>query len=169
LDCQLDSDGVSNHVREVSDITYKLEELARAANISPRTVRYYVQRGLVPPPAFRGKDSSYGPEHLVRLKAIRRLQEAFFPLDAIMVELERRSIDEIEAIGERGAIPVRVQDAHAPELPARSVGGEPGSRATRSFSRIELAPGLELNVADDAPRESQIMAEDILRRLGKRT
>ena len=62
---------------------YGIKALAELGGVTRRTVRYYVQRGLLPAPAFRGKDTAYGPEHLVRLRAIRRLQEAFFPLDAI--------------------------------------------------------------------------------------
>ena len=34
---------------------YKLDDLAAAAGVSPRTVRYYVQRGLLPAPPFRGR------------------------------------------------------------------------------------------------------------------
>src|SRR5438093_3979309 len=71
--------------------TWKLDELARQAGVSARTVRYYVQRGLLPPPVFRGRDTVYSTEHLLRLKAIRRLQAQFLPLDAIQQELERCS------------------------------------------------------------------------------
>ena len=67
----------------MSDDTYKLEDLAKAAGTSSRTVRYYVQRGLLPPPVFKGKDSAYGKDHLVRLKAIKKLQGDYLPLDAI--------------------------------------------------------------------------------------
>jgi DNA-binding transcriptional MerR regulator len=86
--------------------TYKLEELARAADISPRTVRYYVQRGLLPAPAFRGRDTAYTGEHLVRLRAIRKLQDDYLPLDAIAVELERRSAEDILQADRRPKGPV---------------------------------------------------------------
>src|SRR5262249_57458188 len=75
--------------------TYKLEELARAADVSPRTVRYYVQRGLLPAPAFRGKDTVYTAEHLARLNAIKKAQARFMPLDAIQAEFERRGSADI--------------------------------------------------------------------------
>src|SRR5262249_19567514 len=105
LDCRLDSRGVEKQSDGVSDVTYKLDEVARAAGTSARTVRYYVQRGLLPAPVFRGKDTAYGHEHLVRLRAIRKLQDAFFPLDAIAVELERRSLAGIERIADGTEIP----------------------------------------------------------------
>ena len=72
---------------------WKLAELAAEAGVSPRTVRYYVQRGLLSAPAFKGPDTVYGEEHLLRLKAIRVLQARFLPLDAIQVELARLSPD----------------------------------------------------------------------------
>lgn len=138
-----------------SEETYKLDELARAAGTSPRTVRYYVQRGLLPAPAFRGKDTAYGGDHLVRLRAIRRLQEAFLPLDAIAVELERHSIEELE----------RIADAkESPSAPVRDRASEPPVRArvARTFQRFELAPGVELSIAEDAPPESRLLVERIL-------
>jgi len=155
-------------VKGVSDATYKLDDLARAAGTSARTIRYYVQRGLLPAPAFRGKDTAYGREHLVRLRAIRRLQDAFFPLDAIAVELERRSLSEIERIAEGAEMPKQaaalgpVAEPAAPRLrPIASAGPSP-SQAPRLFRRFEIAPGVELSIADDAPPEARRTAEKIL-------
>jgi DNA-binding transcriptional MerR regulator len=161
-------------------VNYKLDELARAASISPRTVRYYVQRGLLPAPAFRGKDTAYGAEHLVRLRAIRRLQDAFFPLDAIAVELERRTIAELERIADGTYVPTQPSNVAAPPVesvaervrqmpevsPSSSLmpgSGGPELAGARVFRRIEVAPGVELSIADDAPLGSRLIAERILR------
>ena len=67
---------------KATEALYGIEELADRAGVSRRTVRYYVQRGLLPAPPFKGPDTVYGEEHLVRLKAIRVLQARFLPLDA---------------------------------------------------------------------------------------
>ena len=152
----------------MSDVTYKLDELARAAGTSARTVRYYVQRGLLPAPAFRGKDSAYGHEHLVRLRAIRRLQEAFFPLDAIAIELKRRTLTEVERLADGGEMPVAPQlgevSSPTPLLGRSTLASTSSStsRAARVFHRFEIAPGVELSIADDAPLESRKTAEKIL-------
>jgi Ca-activated chloride channel family protein len=158
----------------VSERTYKIDELARAAGMSARTVRYYVQRGLLPAAAFRGKDTAYGREHLVRLQAIRRLQEAFFPLDAIAVELDGRSLDEIERIADGkvtppSPLPARAGPAPAPEPEReREREGADDARAaiareaSRVFRRIELFPGVDLTVADDAPDRSVKLVEKML-------
>jgi Ca-activated chloride channel family protein len=148
--------------------TYKLDELARAAGTSARTVRYYVQRGLLPAPAFRGKDTAYSHDHLVRLKAIRRLQEAFYPLDAIAIELARRSTEELEhlAVTKDGEPTVTKDGAETSGSGERqSEGGAPsfgGVPVARAYLRVELMPGLELAVAADAPEVAQTAAEQII-------
>ncbi len=81
---------------------YKLDELAGEAGVSPRTVRYYVQRGLLPAPEFRGKDTVYRREHLLRLAAIKRLQQASLPLDEIQVRLAGATEGELERIAREG-------------------------------------------------------------------
>jgi DNA-binding transcriptional MerR regulator len=160
----------------VTERTYKLDELARATGMSARTVRYYVQRGLLPAAAFRGKDTAYGHEHLVRLRAIRRLQEAFFPLDAISAELESRSLAEIERIADGKVAPVfaarasaEPHDAPAPAERERERGAEDedprlaiARQASRVFRRIELFPGVDLTVADDAPDRSLKLVSEML-------
>jgi DNA-binding transcriptional MerR regulator len=151
----------------VRNASYKLEELARAAGISPRTVRYYVQRGLLAAPAFKGKDTAYGPDHLVRLRTIRRLQDAFFPLDVIAVELERLSPEEIEKVADGGEIP---RGGIHVEGRVQAVAPSPSSTTRQSVGRVlrrfELAPGIELSIADDATPDAMAIAEEILSRLG---
>lgn len=51
-----------------------LDQLAAASGFSPRTIRYYISRGLVPRPRKAGPGACYGPEHLQRLEAIRQWQ-----------------------------------------------------------------------------------------------
>ena len=134
------------------DTEWKLPDLADLAGVSPRTVRYYVQRGLLPPPVFRGKDTVYGDEHLTRLKAIRALQDKFLPLDAIQIELERLSGPELAKVasGQGGPPPF------VPMVPMPA----PKTTATR-WVRYELAPGLELHVDEHADAGVRALAEKI--------
>ncbi|MEB3237362.1 MAG: MerR family transcriptional regulator [Candidatus Sericytochromatia bacterium] len=125
-----------------SDRVFKLAQLAQAAGVSPRTVRYYIQRGLLPAPGFRGADTTYGEEHLRRLGVIRRLQDLFWPLDAIGRALEApdpRWLDEVLAGGEPGP-PISVD---VPDKPVVPDNGE-------AWWRLVLAPGVELHVTADA-------------------
>jgi DNA-binding transcriptional MerR regulator len=145
---------LSRHIVEgVSDKTYKLEELAEKAGTSARTVRYYVQRGLLPAPVFRGKDSAYSHEHVVRLRAIRRLQDRFLPLDAIQAELAGKSLEEIEEI----AAGTSVATAAAKAVTDKD---EPRESEPERWQRFELLPGLELHVVEGAsPRLMKVVVE----------
>lgn len=145
---------------------WKLTELAEAAGVSPRTVRYYVQRGLLPAPPFKGPDTVYGEEHLLRLKAIRALQARFLPLDAIQVELARLSPDELKALGEAEPTPPPASAARAAApAPAAEKAKEQApvspSEAVTSWRRWELAPGLELHLADTADEKTRALAERV--------
>jgi Ca-activated chloride channel family protein len=136
---------------------YSLETLAEKADVSARAVRYYVQRGLLPPPVFRGRETTYGEEHLLRLRAIQRLKDRFLPLDAIAAELDRRSLRELEALADGRDTPV----APAP-APIRPTPAFTASPISQTLTRYQLAPGLDLTLADDAPGASRALAERLL-------
>lgn len=101
---------------------YAIGDLADLGGVSRRTVRYYVQEGLLPEPYGLGRGNHYGPEHLQQLLRVKSLQETGHTLDDI-----RR------ALNHRTRMPF--EPAPAPPL-ERSV-----------WRRITLAPGVELNVA----------------------
>ncbi len=62
---------------------YRMEELAAAAGITPRTLRFYRERGLIPPPRREGRIAWYGPHHLARLRTIAALLERGHTLNGI--------------------------------------------------------------------------------------
>ncbi len=81
--------------------SYDLAELSGRADVSQRTVRYYIQQGLVPSPETRGPGAHYGPEHLDRLRLIRRLQKEHLPLAEIRRRLEELGPREIRELAAR--------------------------------------------------------------------
>lgn len=104
---------------------YAIGDLARLAGVSRRTVRYYVQEGLIPPPLGLGRGNHYGPEHLEQILRVKTLQEAGRTLDEIRRGPEARPL---------------ADQPRAAESPA----------TVRSlWRRITLAPGVELHVAGD--------------------
>jgi DNA-binding transcriptional MerR regulator len=141
----------------VDETSWKLEELAKRAGVSARTIRYYVQRGLLPAPEFHGRDTTYNDHHLSRLKAIRKLQERFLPLDAIEQELSRRSAEEIRKLGES----VGVVRGHHPYREPPAPRPAPAPAPVESWRRIELAPGLEIHVSDRADAMTRSLAEEL--------
>src|SRR3954464_1701770 len=66
-----------------------IDQLAERSGISVRTIRFYTGRGLLPPPALRGRTGLYGPDHLARLELISELSALGFTLAAIESHLER--------------------------------------------------------------------------------
>jgi DNA-binding transcriptional MerR regulator len=60
-----------------------LDELSTLAELPRRTVRYYIQMGLVDRPDGVGKGASYGPRHLEQLLLIRKWQLAGLSLERI--------------------------------------------------------------------------------------
>jgi DNA-binding transcriptional MerR regulator len=151
----------------MSETSYKLDELAAAAGVSPRTVRYYVQRGLLPAPAFRGRDTAYSGDHLLRLRAIKRLQESFLPLDAIQAELEKSSREELEALATgsgKPRLPGPISGADDfPEAPRLYGAPSPPAAAGERFVRYVLRPGLELHVSEGADVAARDLCEKLLK------
>jgi DNA-binding transcriptional MerR regulator len=76
--------------------TMTLAELTEAADVSTRTVRYYIAEGLLPPPEGAGPSSVYTPGHLARLRLIQRLKAAYLPLKEIRRRLAGLSDAEVE-------------------------------------------------------------------------
>jgi len=60
-----------------------VDDLARRADLSVDTVRFYQKRHLLDPPEHEGRVAWYGPEHLARLAQIRDLQAHGFSLALI--------------------------------------------------------------------------------------
>lgn len=56
-----------------SEQEYRIEDLARAAGIKVRNLRYYQERGLLPPPRREGRIAWYSADHLARLRVIAEL------------------------------------------------------------------------------------------------
>jgi DNA-binding transcriptional MerR regulator len=75
-----------------------LNQLTAAADVSVRTVRYYIAEGLLPPPEGSGPGSSYSEGHLDRLLLIQRLKEAYLPLKEIRRRLSGLSDEEVRSL-----------------------------------------------------------------------
>ncbi|WP_019930926.1 MerR family transcriptional regulator [Nocardia sp. BMG111209] len=62
---------------------YTIDELARAAGTTVRSVRVYHERGVLPPPQVKGRTGFYGPDHLNRVRTISRLLDRGIKLNGI--------------------------------------------------------------------------------------
>lgn len=119
-------------------------DLARAAGVSRRTVRYYVQRGLLAPPEGLGRGSHYTPEHLRALLEVKGLQE------------QGASLDEVRLL--RSGPPAALASREAAHAPAPVVPG-------RAYLRQEILPGYELHVRAGKPPLTGAQLEALARHL----
>ncbi|MBI5258782.1 MAG: MerR family transcriptional regulator [Burkholderiales bacterium] len=97
-----------------------LDELAGLTALTPRTVRFYIQQGLVDRPLGAKRGAYYLRRHVEQLLLIRRWAEAGLSLDRI-----------------------RELIAGAPEDPPRRA-APPGS--VEVWSRVTLVDGLEIHL-----------------------
>lgn len=85
------------------------DELAALAGVNRRTVRFYVQEGLLDRPRGAGRGAYYTEQHLSRLLDIRRWQQAGISLERIRELLQAPAAD-LAAVAQRprpGSVEVR--------------------------------------------------------------
>ena len=62
---------------------YRIDDLARVAGTTVRSLRVLQDRRLLPPPELRGRTGYYGDHHVARVRLVLRLQERGYTLAAI--------------------------------------------------------------------------------------
>jgi DNA-binding transcriptional MerR regulator len=164
-----------------------IKALCDRARVTPRTVHFYIQQGLLPPSGTTGPGARYTQEHVDRLRLIRLLQNEHLPLAEINRRLRGLSSDDVRALVEERR-QVR-ESAHGSALDyIRSVLKQPpermattplpaSSRSARSaypetraetplgrsqWERIDLSEGIELNVRRPLTRQQQRKLERLL-------
>ncbi len=144
---------------------YTLQHLADLADVTPRTIRYYIAQGLLPSPGA-GAGARYGEHHLERLQQIKRLQRAHLPLAEIRAQLEGRSsrpiggsaTDYIASVLHESAprprpLAAPAMAAFAP-APAWLAAPRHGPQPDRSqWDRLSLSPDVELHIRRPLTRD----------------
>jgi DNA-binding transcriptional MerR regulator len=135
-----------------------LEELSAAVGMTARNVRAYQTKGLIPPPARRGRRSVYGLEHLRRLQAIERARAKGASLTLIARHLaDGRALDDDTVIG------------WTPSPTASDAGS---ARADATVPRTEIGALLaRLDIQRDAAAQAQVeelIAAGIFQKEGRR-
>jgi DNA-binding transcriptional MerR regulator len=90
------------------DRRYSADELATLASVPRRTLRYYIQLGLVDRPIGETRAAYYTWQHLHQLLEIRRLTEQGFSLERVQELLASRAEPPVAAAAPRaGSITVQ--------------------------------------------------------------
>lgn len=101
--------------------TYGFDELCSLVDLPARTVRYYIQMGLVDRPDGQNRGARYAVRHVEQLVTVKKWQAAGLSLDRIRELLH----------GDVSALPP----------PRRKAPG-----TIEVWSRLQVAPGIELHV-----------------------
>jgi DNA-binding transcriptional MerR regulator len=124
---------------------FSIEELADAAGLTRRGIRFYVQQRLIPPPHGVGRGKHYDATHVARLREVRGLQAA------------GHSLEEIRRILEGGGGTAK---AVAADVTVRPAAGTPAPLRAELWRRVRVMDGVELGF--DAARFNPTV-EDLLK------
>jgi DNA-binding transcriptional MerR regulator len=72
----------------MSEGDFSIQELSDQTGLPRRTIHFYTQQGLLPPPKGAGLGARYGEAHLLRLRLIPALRQRGLRLDEIRHELQ---------------------------------------------------------------------------------
>lgn len=72
---------------EAGEPRFSLAELEESSGLNARTIRFYVEQGLVPPALGRGRSRYFTPEHLRILAEISHLRAQRLSLEEIRERL----------------------------------------------------------------------------------
>ncbi|MBM3138276.1 MAG: MerR family transcriptional regulator [Chloroflexi bacterium] len=149
----------------VQDLT--IEDLAQQSGLSLRTLRYYIQEGLLPGPDTAGKYASYSQQHLDHLAMITRLKNMHLPLKEIRHLLSNMSVEDMRRILDyQDAIQLNIQDENVFPKQVSPIPGEKtsaleyirdleqrqtGLRSVAGSPSIPAAPQVYQNQSENYP------------------
>jgi len=129
--------------------TYTAAALAKAVGLHVPTIHHYLQAGLLPASPRRGPATTYTEEHLLRLRALRKMRMEGMSLARIKARLPAMPLDAVRAMVD-------------PPPPASAAPTPAPDSAMERWERAALVPGLELMVRADAGPLVQRLAREIM-------
>ena len=109
---------------------YSIQDLSDQTSLPRRTIHFYVQQGILPPPEGAGVGTRYAEEHLLCLKLIPRLRRLGLKLDDIRTR--------INGLNE-AALRVLLDESFEPDPPKLLP-------VSQSFTHYQLPDGMTLTV-----------------------
>lgn len=122
---------------------YSLDELCQLIGLSRRTVRYYIQEGLVERPLGQKRGAYYTDTHLKQLQQIQKWQSAGY------------SLDRIRELMAQDASPTHTLLSLQPKLGEISV-----------WSHIHISQGIELHINPEKAGLSPGMTRRLFQQIG---
>lgn len=148
---------------------FRLNELVEVTGVSPRTIRYYIAEGLLPPPQGAGPAAVYTAGHRDRLLLIGRWKERHLSLREIRRRLAGLGDAKVRAELATGDAAEASPPAIPPEEPSASPPPAASSPAPvvppparEHWERVVLADGIELHIRDDR-RHERLLLDALIR------
>ena len=88
---------IPSEARQSTSSRYTMADLEHLTGFSSRTIRYYIQEGLLRAAYGRGPSATYDRDHLLRLLRIAELKTEVTALDQIKERLDAASTADLEA------------------------------------------------------------------------
>ncbi|MEU1618486.1 MerR family transcriptional regulator [Streptomyces sp. NPDC005722] len=148
---------MATHERE-----YRMDELAEAAGVPVRTVRFYRERKLLPPPRREGRIAWYNDHHLARLRTVTALLERGHTLGGIAELMDawesgRRDVGEL--LGLDPGLPTRWSEEEPLRLTPEGLADHYGDQATAENLATALDVGYIAVDGDDVVHVSRRLLE----------
>jgi DNA-binding transcriptional MerR regulator len=172
---------------ELGDAPYSLRQLAVEARVTPRTIHFYIQQGLLPSAGTLGSQARYTAGHLARLRLIKRLQKEHLPLAEIAGRIRSLTDPQVARLLDKAqkAPASPVASGSALDYVRNVLHGAPASQDDRGalrtvlarnavappppvavdrsqWERIALLPEIELNVRRPLSRARSRQVERLL-------
>lgn len=142
-----------------------ISELADAAGVTVRTIRYYVNEGLLPPPEQRGRYALYETWYLDRLELISRWKDAYLPLKEIRTRIEPLSNEDVRRMLKQPEPPLAMQIAPEAKMMASPQAPWEGQAKKTKAAEAEKEPpdkALDyIHVLQGKDSEPQEVKEDV--------
>ena len=130
-----------------------IKELSERARVTPRTVHFYVQQGLLPPAGAPGPGARYGEGHVSRIRLIRLLQKQHLPLSEIAKRTKGLTDEQVDAL--LAETKQRRSEARGSALDyIRSVLAEPGAPRAQSLREPQASYGSPSSSLEAAHKSS---------------
>ena len=160
--------------------------------VNPRLIRHYTTQGLLDPPLKLGREARYTRRHLLQLLALRRLMtdghsaqslqsligtQRDAELEALLVGELRLQVqpgnpaleylDRLKADRSSSSAPFPSSAPPHCSVPPPPMSAAPAEPTPARYTRLLLAPGLELHVSRDArlpktPAEQDALARQLI-------
>ncbi|HEU5099430.1 MAG TPA: MerR family transcriptional regulator [Roseiflexaceae bacterium] len=136
---------------------YTISQLAEAAGVTPRTIRYYTAEGLLPRPDARGQYALYSQDHLLRLLLIGKLKQAYLPLGEIKARIEDLDSQQIRLLLEEYSGPATPAPSSAADylaqVRARQLAPKQMAERAEPYRPERTSLSLRPSATPDAPAE----------------